>query len=99
MFAIGDEEWTGLSKLLEEAGEVIQIGGKLMGSRGSTNHWSGDIRTRLIDEIADLMGAITFFYEKNFSDDELYSMSARAKEKLDMFYEWHETNPTLPKSD
>jgi NTP pyrophosphatase (non-canonical NTP hydrolase) len=61
MFAIGDNEWAGLSKLIEEAGEVIQVGGKLMGSRGDTNHWSGDLREKLVEELGDLLGCFILF--------------------------------------
>lgn len=32
MFAIGDKEWPGISKLIEEAGEVLQICGKAHGN-------------------------------------------------------------------
>lgn len=61
MFAIGDEEWPGISKLAEEAGEVLQVIGKLMGTRGQTKHWNvPDLKKALEDEIADLDAAIAF---------------------------------------
>ena len=41
MFAIGDKKWPGISKLVEEAGEVTQVAGKLMGSGGDILHWDG----------------------------------------------------------
>lgn len=30
MFSIGSKRWPGISKLIEECGEVLQIAGKLM---------------------------------------------------------------------
>lgn len=88
MFAIGDDEWAGLSKLMEEAGEVLQVGGKLMGSRGSTDHWSGDLRDKFIEELGDLRAAIEFFSDMNFSEDELAQISARALAKYQLFHQW-----------
>ena len=55
VFAIGALVWPGISKLLEEAGEVVQVGGKLLGTDGAEGHWDGsNLRTRLEDEIAEL---------------------------------------------
>lgn len=39
MFAIGSPVWPGLSKLAEEAGETLQVVGKLMGTGGESAHW------------------------------------------------------------
>lgn len=38
-FAIGAQEWPGISKLIEEAGEVQQVCGKLLATYGETKHW------------------------------------------------------------
>jgi hypothetical protein len=52
MFAIGDKEWPGISKLVEEAGEVGQVCGKLIGSGGETAHFDGsNLRARLSEEL------------------------------------------------
>lgn len=90
MFAIGDKEWAGLSKMLEEAGEVIQVGGKLIGSRGATDHWSGDLREKLVEELADLFAAMMFFGEKNLSDAEADAIMDRAEKKIELFMKWHD---------
>lgn len=71
MFAIGDQDWPGISKLIEECGEVVQVCGKLMGTRGEHEHWDGsDLKVRLEEEIADLIAAVEFVCDKNNLDRE-----------------------------
>jgi len=94
-FAIGSEVWPGTSKLLEEQGELIQVLGKLMATGGDTNHWSGDLRKMLIEEVGDVLAAIVFFMEHNLSDVEREAVMDRGEHKTDLFNEWH-TNPTKP---
>jgi len=88
-FSIGGELWPGLSKLIEECGEVLQVGGKLIGSEGRTDHWSGDLNKMLVEELGDLRAAITFFMEANAID--AASVSVRHREKLALFWHWHRT--------
>lgn len=91
MFAIGDKKWPGVSKLMEECGEVIQVLGKLMGSRGKIEHWSGDLNAMLHDEIGDLLGAIQFVIIKsNLNRDKI---EKRASLKLQRFLKWHQEDP------
>ena len=86
-FSIGGKLWPGLSKLIEEAGEVMQVGGKLIGSEGDPAHWSGDLNAMLIEELGDLRAAIAFFMEANGIDRA--SVALRQREKLALFWEWH----------
>ena len=86
-FSIGGQLWPGLSKLIEECGEVMQVGGKLIGSEGRTDHWSGDLNQMLIEELGDLRAAITFFMEANAIDSA--SVALRQSEKLARFWQWH----------
>ena len=89
MFAIGDREWTGVSKLVEEAGEVVQVLGKLIGSRGIEEHWDGsNLRQRLHEELADLLAAIEFVIERNALSRTF--IEARKEHKLNTFRDWHE---------
>lgn len=90
MFAIGDRRWPGISKLVEECGEVIQVCGKLMGKRGNVEHWSGDMREKLHEELGDLMAAIAFVTEHCGLDQTL--IAKRASEKLKTFKKWHATD-------
>ena len=89
MFAIGDKEWPGISKLVEEAGEVLQVCGKLIALGGDHLHWDGTtLKERLEEEIADLSAAIEFVVDKR--DLDLAKMTVRASEKRRLFEKWHE---------
>lgn len=88
MFAIGNSEWPGISKLTEEAGEVLQVCGKLIGTMGNVKHFDGsDLRTRLESELGDLLAAIDFVIEQNGLDKDMISVQHSIKSKL--FLEWH----------
>ena len=87
MFAIGSPAWPGLSKLAEEAGETLQVVGKLMGTGGETAHWDGsDLRQRLVEELGDLMAACDFVALKN---DLGVAVAQRRHEKFQLFMKWH----------
>jgi NTP pyrophosphatase (non-canonical NTP hydrolase) len=87
-FSIGSHLWPGLGKLIEEAGEVQQVCGKLIGSGGRSQHWNDpDLRLSLTDELGDLLAAIDFVVEMN----ELNSIAIqeRRRIKLERFQSWH----------
>jgi NTP pyrophosphatase (non-canonical NTP hydrolase) len=91
MFAIGDSIWPGISKLNEEAGEVIQVIGKLMGTGGRTEHWdgAGDLKTRLQEEMGDLHGGhASSSMLQNGLDRK--ALDERSRKKLDLFIKWHQ---------
>lgn len=90
-YSIGSDVWPGLSKLIEEAGEVIQVGGKLMQRAGSTDHWSGDLRQMAVDEIGDLYAALDFFVDKNPTLSR-WEIAKRRFEKQVLFQAWHKEN-------
>ena len=88
MFAIGDQEWPGISKLVEECGEVGQVCGKLMGTHGLVNHWDGsDLRIELENELGDLLAAIAFVMGHCPLDRD--AINTRADLKLRRFEQWH----------
>lgn len=97
-YAIGAQEWPGLSKLTEEMGELQQVLGKLLGISGSLEHWDGNLGPRLIAEIGDVQAAIDFFLEQNETviststrgvADAGYLIAVRRKAKLELFRQWH----------
>jgi NTP pyrophosphatase (non-canonical NTP hydrolase) len=92
MFAIGDKEWPGVSKLVEEIGEIGQVLGKLMGSRGDTKHWSGDLRDMMQTEIGDVLAAIAFVVDHNpvLNRDAITEQFDR---KVALFKQWHADDP------
>lgn len=97
MFAFGDEKWPGLAKLAEEAGEVVQVVGKLMMTHGDVMHWDGsDLEYRLLNEMADLAAAIDFVVG-NQSRDQRSNFRDRREEKLRLFQSWHREPVAVPK--
>lgn len=87
-FSIGGTVWPGLSKLIEECGEVLQIAGKLIATRGESTHWDGDgdLVERLEEELADLLAAIHFVVSWN--DLDATEIEERAGMKLSRFCTW-----------
>lgn len=87
-FNIGASEWPGLSKLAEEAGEALQVVGKIIGADGSRNHWDGsNLYDRLAEEVADLMAACEFVAKHNKIDGP--ALRQRIAHKLALFEKWH----------
>ena len=88
MFAIGSKIWPGLSKLIEECGEVVQVCGKLLGTGGAQTHFDGsDLRERLTEELADVLAAAAFVIERNGLD--AVAIEKRVAEKRQRFEDWH----------
>ena len=88
-YSIGSDRWNGLSKLIEEAGEVLQVAGKLLAVGGETNHWSGDLRQMLVDELGDLQAAIEYFVFMN-PDIDSNAVGRRAGMKKSQFMAWND---------
>lgn len=89
-FSIGSKVWPGTSKVIEEMGELQQLLGKLLGTAGETKHWDGsDLKERLKEEIADVMAALEFFQENNFTANDLLDIAYRTEEKGLLFSKWH----------
>lgn len=87
-YCIGSDEWNGLSKLIEELGELQQVCGKLIGSEGSVDHWSGDLKTKFIEELGDVYGAMDYFLAKNFSGNEINQINDQSQMKYERFVQW-----------
>jgi NTP pyrophosphatase (non-canonical NTP hydrolase) len=89
-YSIGSRTLPGLSRLLEEAGEVVQVLGKIIGAGHVGRHWDGtDLGERLRDELADLAATIRFVIEANgFNSDP--RLAERVGHKLRTYHEWHE---------
>lgn len=88
-FNIGSKKWPGLSKLIEEAGEVQQVCGKLIATDGEIQHWDGsNLKVRLEEEIGDVLAACKFV-ERHCALD-AGAIAIRRAQKLAMFVGWHE---------
>lgn len=88
-YCIGSDEWNGLSKLIEELGELLQVCGKVIGSEGSCDHWSGDLREKFIEECGDSQAALNFFIQNNFDSYEMTAINTRVFQKEAKFIEWN----------
>lgn len=88
-FSIGSSKWNGLSKVVEETSELNTVLGKLLGSNGDPNHWSGDLNEMIIEETADTLAALNFFVNNNFNSDDTQRILDRCKEKESIFEKWN----------
>lgn len=78
----------GVSKLIEECGELQQDLGKFLTYGMDQPHpdGKGPMRPRIENEIADVMAACRFVIEKHKLDfDQIYK---RMHEKIDLFKSW-----------
>lgn len=105
MFAFSDKDWPGIAKMVEECGElqevlplvilakslgtITQTQGKLLMIQGGTDHWSGDLRKAMIEEMADVQAAMRFVAEHNLGKRERKSLATRVEKKLQRFEKWH----------
>lgn len=92
MFAIGDKIWPGVSKLVEECGELVTEFGKLMGSRGDQHHWSGNLVERIENEMGDVLAAVDFVLEHCWLLSK-EQVQTRREKKLAIFRQWHMEDP------
>lgn len=87
-FTIGGKPWPGISKLIEESGEMQQVAGKLIAAGGEIDHWDGtNLCDRLQEEIADTIAACEFVISANELNKNF--IKKRVAEKLARFNEWH----------
>ncbi|MFC5004130.1 hypothetical protein ACFPIJ_40685 [Dactylosporangium cerinum] len=86
-FGIGSGVWPGLAKVAEEAGELLQVVGKLVATGGHPEHYDGsDLRARLVEECGDLLAAIGYLTAANGIEAEV---ARRASGKREIFDGWH----------
>lgn len=83
--------WPGLSKVIEESGEVLQICGKIMAIRGGDTYYNGeDLRVELENEVSDLLASLTYLIREN--DLDKARINRRVQMKLAKYQNWKETN-------
>jgi len=87
--------WPGIAKLMEEAGEVVQVCAKLVMTDGSSDHWDGSkLDARLADELGDLLAAINFVLA-HCPQIDVARVMRQSESKLARFEAWH-AKPMLP---
>lgn len=87
-YSIGSTTWPGLSKLVEELGELQAELGKLLGS-GDPQHWVGDLRPRIAGEIGDVYAALIYFTGRNAAQIDGRAIAEQTTAKLALFNKWH----------
>lgn len=89
-FSLGSRTWPGLSKVIEECGEVLQVAGKLMGTAGNVEHWdgAGPLDVRIAEEMCDLFAACVAFFQLNGFDG-VEEYVEREADKYQTFLRWH----------
>ena len=90
-YTIGGTNWPGMIKMVEEAGELIQVCSKIIGNNGNADrHYSGtNLRLLLEEELADMQATILFFKENNELDS--IFIEQRTQTKLEKFRKWRRT--------
>lgn len=78
----------GLTKLIEECGEVIQVAAKMQAFPNTDKHpdGKGSLKERLEDELADLIAAIAFVSDNLSLNDK--RMLKRSEKKRTRFENW-----------
>ena len=77
--------WVGLFKLTEEAGEVLQVIGKLH-VKPNGDHWSGDLVPMIEDELGDLLAAVAYVIDHNNLNFD--KISERVHQKRQLYEKW-----------
>lgn len=81
------EYWKGIGKIGEECGELLQVVGKAIAFPVEKHpDGKGNIRSRFIEEIADVYAALDYFCEAN--NIEFRLTDRRRRYKLNKFREW-----------
>ena len=89
-FQFASDVWPGLAKLSEEAGEVVQVIGKIIGTGGTMRFRDGSTiaRSRLLEELADLQAALYFVVKYNLTSAERQARDDRYVAKVALFERW-----------
>lgn len=85
-------KWPGIAKLQEEMSELGVELAKLHACPNGDhwdNHEKGPLIERVRNEMGDVWGALRFFAQTNFTNDEILSMCQRAERKAKQFETWH----------
>lgn len=91
-FTFGSIVHPGLSKVIEESGELVDVLGKMVSVGGCFDHWSGNLRAPLRNELADVSAAIDFYVAQpqNMSDTERAEFFDRKMRKIARFEYFNE---------
>lgn len=99
-YSFGGDIHPGFAKIVEEFGETLEVIGKIMMVGGSYVHWTGNLREKLHEELADVQAAIDFYTNQsvNMTPEEYGAFFARRQMKERKFQGWHDDGEELPAS-
>ena len=80
----------GLSKVIEELGEALQVAGKYLATDGQSDHWDGDLDSKMTDEVGDALAALTWFVRHNHDRISQQRVMERKYQKLAIYERWRE---------
>lgn len=85
----------GLTKLIEECGELIQICAKKLAYYDTDDHpdGKGSMEARMIEEMGDVMAAISFVGRKFHLNVD--AVLDRADKKINLFLEWDNSSDNI----
>jgi NTP pyrophosphatase (non-canonical NTP hydrolase) len=85
-YGIAGDRWQGMAKVMEEAGELIQVMAKIQGRGGHLDETP--LMDKLIEEMGDLYAALSFFEAQNFTKRQSQAVDFRAIQKANKFADW-----------
>lgn len=91
--AIGSSVHPGAMKVVEEAGETVQVLGKLLAFPDGNYPDGSDLNADLIEELGDLKAAIDFYSENAGIENKV---AERRRYKIRRFREWHDAEVMGP---
>jgi hypothetical protein len=89
-FAIGARIWPGLGKLVEEAGETLQVAGKIMAfPKEEHPDRKGPLGDRLALELGDLSAVIDYVTLRCLTTKQAKMYTEQRRMKYERFQAWH----------
>lgn len=90
-FTIGATTWPGLAKTAEECAELIHVIACLIAfPDGDRPDEDTPLNERLIEEMGDVLAAMSYAIAVNEPDISHEAVRTRAQEKLKLFLAWHD---------
>lgn len=88
-YSIGSNKLPGLGKMVEEAGELLTVLGKLIAVDGGSEYWENrNLYNDLEEELGDMLASIEFFLSCNEDIVSPKWIGKRREEKVRLYREW-----------
>ena len=94
-YAVASTVLPGLAKMAQESAELTHVIMRIM-EVGGMDHWRGNQRQNLLDEMADVLAAIKYFGHRNLTYGERLNLEANSLTKFTKTLEWERTHNFQP---